>query len=146
MPGGRPPPVPAGLPRRLIRHITVRTLIRPQPHQGGDDAGESTATVAERVAAARARTRDRLAGTPWKTNEDVPRAVLLRRFLPGKPATRALVQHGEHLAPLRDHVHVLRLSWTLADLAGLPEPGPAQVKEAIELYRMPDELTCREDS
>lgn len=132
---------PLGYLGRLTDHIAVRTVMRPQPGRSRDAEGESTAAVAGRVADARARTRTRLAGTPWRTNEDVPRSALLRRFLPGELAMRTLDREGEHLCPVREHVHVLRLAWTLADLAGIPSPGPAQVKEAIELYRMPPEIT-----
>ncbi|HVB26809.1 MAG TPA: ATP-binding protein [Mycobacteriales bacterium] len=101
-----------------------------------DDTGlaEDSATVLTRVVAARARTARRLAGTPWRTNADVPGAELRRRFPISGPVlapVRRLLQIGALTA--RGHDRVLRIAWTLADLAGEARPGPAQVAEALVL-------------
>lgn len=78
---------------------------------------EGSATIAERVAAARERQRRRLAGTPWRTNGEVP-GPFIRRELPlpedVAPLERALAR-GQLSA--RGVDKVLRLAWTVADLA-----------------------------
>ncbi|MBA2640983.1 MAG: YifB family Mg chelatase-like AAA ATPase, partial [Nocardioidaceae bacterium] len=56
--------------RPLLRHQLHDDLVRPEP----------SARVAERVLAARDRQRDRLRGTPWRRNADVPGGELRRRW------------------------------------------------------------------
>lgn len=50
---------------------------------------ESSKVVAERVLLARERTLRRLAGTPWRSNAEVPGPELRRRFTPPQEAMRA---------------------------------------------------------
>ncbi len=97
--------------------------------------GEPSSVVAERVAVARDRARRRLGGTAWRSNGEVS-----GRWLRGHPphgAGRALrgleaaIDRGE--LSLRGADRVLRIAWTLADLAGLPGPGADQVAEALAL-------------
>ncbi|MCM3887208.1 YifB family Mg chelatase-like AAA ATPase [Frankia sp. R82] len=103
------------------------------------DAGrcESTAEVAARVAQARRRAAQRLAGTPWRSNAQVPGPVLRRDWPLARsaavPAERAL-ERG--LLTLRGLDRVLRLAWTFADLADRSEPGLEQVGAALDL-RLP---------
>ncbi len=98
---------------------------------------EPTAAVAERVGHARAAARRRYAGTPWNRNADIPGPELRRCWpLPAKAvraADRAL-ETGQLTA--RGVDRVLRMAWTLADLAGSPAPGPAEVDTALRL-RLP---------
>ena len=78
---------------------------------------ESSSSIADRVAEARARQRRRLTGTPWRTNGEVP-GPHLRRELPLpveiSPLEKALAR-GQLSA--RGVDKVLRLAWTVADLA-----------------------------
>lgn len=80
-------------------------------------AGEPSAVVAERVGLARQRQQHRLAGTPWLTNAEVPGAQLRR--LPA-PSGMALVDDAVRAGRLsaRGVDKVVRIAWTLADLAG----------------------------
>ncbi|UNX55899.1 YifB family Mg chelatase-like AAA ATPase [Georgenia sp. TF02-10] len=98
-------------------------------------AAEPSAAVARRVAAARARQRHRLAGTPWRTNAEVPGSWLRgpEGHLP--PAVRRPLERALDRGTLsmRGLDRVLRLSWTLADLAGAPAPTAADVGTAIGL-------------
>ena len=98
------------------------------------DAKESTAQLAARVAHAREVAQRRLAGTPWRTNGDVPPTVLAQRW-PIKRA--ALEQAGRFLdagkLTARGYGRVQRLAWTLADLADVGEPTRAQVDVALTL-------------
>jgi len=87
---------------------------------------------AERVAAARDRARHRLKRTPWEINADVPGAELRRSYRPTAealaPVSRA-VDLGEISA--RAAYLVVRVAWTLADLAGAARPGPDECGQAL---------------
>ncbi|MBA2640827.1 MAG: ATP-binding protein, partial [Nocardioidaceae bacterium] len=80
------------------------------------------------------RQRDRLRGTPWRRNADVPGGELRRRW-PLPVETTAPLDEGPraHRVSARGVDRVLRVAWTLADLAGLGLPGPDQVRLAVAL-------------
>lgn len=96
--------------------------------------GDTTATVADRVRAARDRAAARLTGTPWRTNSEVPGRELRSRWhaAPGAmdDAERSL-ERGVLTARGLDRV--LRVAWTVADLAGHERPGAADVALALQL-------------
>lgn len=95
-------------------------------------SAEPTLAIAARVAEARAVARRRLAGTPWSTNSEVPGSWL-------RAHTRAAADRDLDLAldsgalSLRGVERVLRVAWTLADLAGRQEPGATEVGQALLL-------------
>ena len=96
--------------------------------------GESTAVIGERVAQARLRAAGRLAGTPWRTNADVPATMLGQRW----PISRgALALAGramdKGLLTARGFGRVQRLAWTLADLYDHGQPTAADVDLALSL-------------
>jgi magnesium chelatase family protein len=96
--------------------------------------GESTASVAARVHAARERARARLADTPWMTNAEVPGSALRHRF----PTPRAALEPLDSaldsgLLTARGIDRVLRLAWTVADLGGRAAPTRSDVTSAITL-------------
>ena len=98
--------------------------------------GEPTAVIAERVAAARERAGHRLAGTPWLVNGQVPAVELQRRWpLPRSTTAPAEAALDGGLLTGRGYGRVLRLAWTLADLAGAARPGPEHVGHALG-YRL----------
>jgi magnesium chelatase family protein len=100
----------------------------------GVTSGESTASVASRVHNARDRARARLAGTPWSTNAEVPGSALRHDFRVPRGALEPLdgaLDRG--LLTARGIDRVLRLAWTVADLAGRPEPTCSDVTQAITL-------------
>lgn len=96
--------------------------------------GEATATVAARVAAARAAQRERLGAHGWTTNAEVPgnhlRALLGPRSV-GLSMLDAALDRGT--LSLRGADRVLRAAWTLADLAGRDAPGRAEIGQALAL-------------
>jgi magnesium chelatase family protein len=96
---------------------------------------EPSTVVADRVVQARERASARLAGTPWRLNAQVPGSELRRRFAPAAgglaPLERAM-DLGRVSARGADRV--IRLSWTLADLAGLGRPGADEVGYALGLW------------
>jgi magnesium chelatase family protein len=96
--------------------------------------GESSAQIGARVQGAREAAAARLAGTPWRTNGDVPTTIQAQRW----PIPRgALVEAGKAMdvgmLTARGFGRVQRLAWTLADLAGLAVPGQDQVDTALGL-------------
>lgn len=101
----------------------------------GGGVRESSATVAARVARARERARRRLAATPWSLMSQVPGSWLRREESGTHPqlvsALMSALDRGD--LTLRGVDRVLRLAWTLADLAELDAPGPAQLGTALAL-------------
>ena len=96
--------------------------------------GESSAAVRQRVLGARERARRRLAGTAWSTNAEVPGPAVRRHWSLRRDAMRPLyAQLDRGGLSTRGLDRILKLSWTLADLADVPEPGVEQVLEAHAL-------------
>ena len=96
------------------------------------DGAESTATMRERVLAARAAAAERWAGEGWRTNAEVPGPVLRTRFALPRHAVRPLdagLRAGELTARGADRA--LRVAWTLADLAGRSSPDQELVETAL---------------
>lgn len=94
---------------------------------------EPTAVAARRVATARLAARERLAGTPWRVNGEVSGAWL--RGHGAGPAAHRDVDRAldTGVLSLRGADRVLRVAWTLADLAGLDRPGSTEVGQALLL-------------
>jgi magnesium chelatase family protein len=96
---------------------------------------ETSAVVSARVAEARGRQAHRLNGTGWRTNGEVS-GPYLRSHLPlpgGLSIIEDAVSKGR-LSP-RGVDKVLRVAWTLADLAGLDRPGREQSAIALAMRR-----------
>ncbi|SCL30260.1 magnesium chelatase family protein [Micromonospora nigra] len=98
-------------------------------------SGESSATVAERVAAARKAAAQRWASVGCRLNAEMP-GPHLRRVpwrLPARDTVdlRARLDSGSISA--RGFDRIIRLAWTVADLDGRVRPGRADVAEAIQL-------------
>ncbi len=119
----------------LLDRVDLRVQVFPVARAALlDDAasGETSATVAARVIAARAAAADRLAPTPWRTNAEVPGPVLRSRW---RPPARALAEATRALdrgaLSARGFDRVLRAAWTIADLAGRAAPDRGDVTEAV---------------
>ncbi|PJE99273.1 Mg chelatase-like protein [Streptomyces carminius] len=118
---------------RVDLRVTVEPVTRSELVSPGGGA-ESTATVAARVRAARERAAARYADTPWHTNSEVPGHELRTRW----PATPGALGRAEEdmergLLTARGLDRVLRVAWTLADLAGHDRPTAGDVDGALEL-------------
>ncbi|MFC0600779.1 YifB family Mg chelatase-like AAA ATPase [Streptomyces palmae] len=95
---------------------------------------ESTAVVAARVREARERALARLADTPWSTNSEVPGHELRTRWHAEPAALREAEQDLERgLLTARGLDRVLRVAWTVADLAGHDRPTAEDVAQALHL-------------
>jgi magnesium chelatase family protein len=106
---------------------------------------ESSAAVAERVLEARDRQHRRLAGSGWQTNGEVS-GTYLRRHLPlpdGLQAVDEAVDRGRLSA--RGVDKVLRLAWTVADLAGRDKPGRDELAIALAMRRGEQPGTVRRE-
>lgn len=121
----------------LLDRVDLRVTVDPVRRadlmgQGG--RGESTATVAARVREARARAAERLAGTPWTSNSEVPGHELRTRLVAAPGALLAAERDMERgLLTARGLDRVLRVAWTLADLRGAGRPDASDIAVALEL-------------
>jgi magnesium chelatase family protein len=96
---------------------------------------ESSPVVAARVAAARERTAARLKGTPWRLNAEIPGSEL-RRVFPPAPGSLAPLERAMDLGRIsaRGVDRVIRVAWTLADLAGIARPTVSETSYALGLW------------
>ena len=118
---------------RIDLRLAVHPVGRSELFGGPERAtGESSAVVRERVVMARERAAARYAGTPWRTNSEVP-GRLLRTDWPPDPDSLVDVekrfQNGSLTA--RGFDRLVRTAWTLADLGGRDRPGVAEVGVAL---------------
>jgi len=96
---------------------------------------ESSRTVALRVLQARERAAHRLRGTPWRLNAEVPGSELRRTWPPAPGALRVVersLERGQISA--RGVVKVVRVAWTVADLAGRPWPTRDDCDTALGMW------------
>jgi magnesium chelatase family protein len=120
----------------LMDRIDLRVQVDPVPHAALFDrsAGRETShDVAQRVAVARSAARHRWRDLPWDVNGSIPGSTLRSGpfLLPHgvlRPA-ETFLERGALSA--RGFDRVLRIAWTIADLAGRDAPGTADVAEAL---------------
>jgi magnesium chelatase family protein len=95
---------------------------------------EATEVVAVRVRAARDRQARRFAGLPWSLNAHVPGYELRRRWPSDPSALPVLERHlsGGWLTA-RGADRVLRIAWTLADLAERDRPSRHDMFAALTM-------------
>jgi len=96
---------------------------------------EPSSVVAARVQQARQRAAKRLAGSPWRLNAEIPGSELRRTFRPAQGALAPLeraMDLGQVSARGADRI--IRIAWTLADLAGQPMPQLAEIGAALALW------------
>jgi magnesium chelatase family protein len=121
----------------LLDRVDLRIEVEPVSRsdllcQGG--RGDSTAVVADRVREARARAAARLDGTPWSVNSEVPGHELRTRWTVSPGALAAAERDVDRgLLTARGLDRVLRVAWTIADLAGRDRPEASDVALALEL-------------
>jgi magnesium chelatase family protein len=122
----------------LLDRVDVKVELRPVSRAEllcDRRLAESSAVVAERVRAARERAARRLAGTCWRLNAEIPGSELRRTFRPG-PGALAPLERAMDLGQVsaRGADRIIRLSWTLADLAGVDKPRRNEVGYALGLW------------
>lgn len=95
---------------------------------------ETSAVVAARVRDARGAAAERLAGTGWRTNAEVPGRWLRDALRGGRGVLAPLDRATSHgVLTMRGADRVLRVAWTLADLDGRPAPGAEDVGRAMAM-------------
>jgi magnesium chelatase family protein len=119
----------------LLDRIDLRVTLPPVTRAAwldGTGEPEPTAAVAQRVRRARAVAAERMAGTGLSVNGQVPGRLLRERWRPSRAslalAERALEQGS---ISVRGFDRVLRVAWTVADLAGRTVPSADDVAEAL---------------
>lgn len=122
---------------RIDIQLRVHRITAAQLRFAHESRGVSTLAARERVASARVAAAARLVDTPWRLNSEVPGAWLRG---PGvrlhSSVTTAIDRALERGAiTMRGYDRVLRLAWTIADLAGDTSPNAAQVGQALYLRR-----------
>lgn len=122
---------------RIDIQLRVKRVTAAQLRLAADGPRLSSALARERVAEARAAAVERLAGTPWSLNSEVPgpwlRGPDVR--LAGSATAgldRALERGG---ITMRGYDRVLRVAWSIADLEGVSRPGADQVGQALYLRK-----------
>ncbi|AWK11418.1 YifB family Mg chelatase-like AAA ATPase [Streptomyces spongiicola] len=136
---------PASLIRRyqarlsgpLLDRVDLRVEVEPVSRAellGRGVRGEPSAAVAARVGEARDRAAARLSGTPWHANSEVPGHELRTRWHTAPGALAAAERDMERgLLTARGMDRVLRVAWTVADLAGRDRPHARDVDLALQL-------------
>jgi magnesium chelatase family protein len=114
----------------LLDRVDVKINLIPAGHQESQNdrgAAEPSTAAAVRVAAARDRAAHRLKATPWQVNAEVPGSEL-RRHWPPAPGALTMIHSAldRGLISERGAVKVVRVAWTIADLAGTGTPQSAR--------------------
>jgi magnesium chelatase family protein len=96
---------------------------------------EPSAVVAKRVELARQRAAFRLRGTRWRLNAEIPGSELRHSYAPA-PGALAPLERAMDLGEIsaRGVDRVIRLSWTVADLANVARPTIAEISYALGLW------------
>lgn len=103
----------------------------------GDRTEVTSERARARVMQARERAVSRWRGTPWVRNSDVPGARLRQLDLRIAAEARAPLDRAleRGALTLRGYDRVLRLAWTMADLAEVDSPGREEIGRALFLKR-----------
>jgi magnesium chelatase family protein len=96
---------------------------------------EPSSVVAGRVALARQRAAFRLRGTRWRLNAEIPGSELRRSYAPA-PGGLAPLERAMDLGEIsaRGVDRVIRLAWTVADLANVARPTATEISYALGLW------------
>ena len=122
----------------LLDRVDVKVELRPVGRAEllhDRDGAEPSRVVAARVLAARQRAAHRLAGTPWRLNAQIPGAELRRAYPPAAGALdlrEVAMARGQVSARGADKI--IRVAWSVADLAGRERPAARDVDTAIGLW------------
>ncbi|MFD5041418.1 YifB family Mg chelatase-like AAA ATPase [Streptomyces sp. NPDC058378] len=121
----------------LLDRVDLRVEVEPVGRadlMGSGGRGEPSEVVAARVREARERAGERLSGTPWTTNSEVPGHELRTRLVAAPGALMAAERDMERgVLTARGLDRVLRVAWTVADLRGADRPDASDIAVALEL-------------
>lgn len=119
---------------RIDLRLTVRRVASVLQHESGA-LGPSSIELRRRIADARTRAAERLRDTPWAVNSEVPGTWLRGRDARLTRADTSVLDRAlaRGSLTLRGYDRVLRVAWTIADLAGNGRPGRSEVARALVL-------------
>ncbi|WP_308493800.1 YifB family Mg chelatase-like AAA ATPase [Microbacterium terrisoli] len=122
------------LDRVDIEVMMARVLVA---HHEGAAAGVTTAQARDRVVAARDRAAYRLRDTPWTLNSAVSGSWLRLGPLAPEPIVRRSLDAALHRGSLtlRSYERILRVAWSIADLAGRDRLGVDEIGRALFLKK-----------
>lgn len=102
-----------------------------------DQPRTTTEAARRRVASARAAASDRLAATPWALNCEVPGSWLRGPSARLGPSTTAALDRALEKGgiTMRGYDRVLRVAWSVADLAGADRPTTEHLGQALYLRK-----------
>jgi magnesium chelatase family protein len=116
--------------------IDIRVTVDPvgRVELASQELGESSADIRSRVIAARNLAAIRFKDERWSLNAEIPARALRRDYSPAREAMNFLHDELDQERITARGLHkVIRLSWTLADMAGRKQPGLREVQSAFQL-------------
>jgi magnesium chelatase family protein len=117
---------------RIDMRVQVDPVSRVEMAQ--TELGESSIEIRARVIRAREAAAKRFSQDSWKLNAQIPSRELRGRYRPQREAMNFLHDELDRERITARGLHkVIRLSWTLADLAGHSVPTLADVERAHSL-------------
>ncbi|MHB1172194.1 MAG: YifB family Mg chelatase-like AAA ATPase [Lacisediminihabitans sp.] len=122
---------------RIDIQLRVSRITAAQLRLSNDSPRLSTEQARARVADARHAAAERLAGTPWRLNSQVPGSWLRSSRVRLSAATTASIDRALERGGLtmRGYDRVLRVGWTIADLEGAAIPTADHIGRALYLRR-----------
>ena len=123
-------------PLRDRLDLTVDVPAVPPELLGGSDASEASATIRDRVVAARALQADRYAGQPVRSNSALTPALMAAHCTLDRSGRRVLDTAVRRLAlSARAYDRIRKVARTIADLDGADVVSADHVAEALQ-FRM----------
>ena len=117
---------------RIDMRVQVEPVSRVEMSQ--TELGESSSVIRERVVRARNIAKQRFSDEKWSLNSQIPSRALRTTYKPERSALNFLHdQLDRELLTARGLHKIIRLSWTLADLAERPIPNLSDVQRAHQL-------------
>ncbi|UOE45356.1 YifB family Mg chelatase-like AAA ATPase [Agromyces larvae] len=123
---------------RVDLRLWVPRITAAELRMAGERRTTTTAEARAAVLAARGAAAERLTGTPWRVNADMPGPWIRGAggLHPGGRATAALDRALERgSVTMRGYDRVIKVAWTLSDLEGAARPDAGHVGEALFLRK-----------
>lgn len=120
----------------LMDRIDIRVIVDPvgRVELDSGELGESSEDIRARVSSARATAAKRFEGMSWQLNSEIPSRELRTTFRPERAAMNFLHDELDKERITARGLHkVIRLGWTLADLAGHAIPTLSDITRAYQL-------------
>ena len=122
---------------RIDIQLGVKRVTAAQLRLAFDGPRLSSAQARERVIEARAAAAERLTGTPWSLNSQVPGPWLRSPHARLGGSTTAILDRALERGgiTMRGYDRVLRVAWSIADLEGKSRPGTDHLGQALYLRK-----------